>query len=129
MAGRWVYRRPFFRAAKQKIPLIRPEDAVKLVMVRRRKVALRLPQRIGPKSKVPLHPPFEGKQGPIKRFMRAVLRMREAMRRRLFFRPLEFPPTATPTPIHAPPRGEIVMAGAVEGAIFSAGAKRGEIDG
>lgn len=125
----WVYRRPFFRADKPKIPLERPEQAVKLTIVKRRRLFLRAPQRIGPKSKIPLPRTPDGKQGPIKRFMRAVMRMREAMRRRLAFRPFEFPPTAPATPIHAPPRGEIGMAGAVEGAIFSAGAKRGQIDG
>lgn len=162
--NRWVYRRPYFRIAKPKIPLHRgqaPFAALRRLRALRRKrhvirrriilaggvaaqqavthapirrVRIKPKQRIRPKIRRAVLPPvptFVGKQGPIPRFLKAVLRMRRHMLARLRWKPRpEFipPVIVVPSPGHAIDRGSIYSAGAVEGSIYSAGSKRGWVE-
>lgn len=163
--GRWVYRRPYFRVARPKIPLHRGQAPfaalrhLRAVRQRRHIIARRVVHVLGftqqannlthppvrrplVRFKPPKKPairrilvpatPFVGKQGPIARMLKAVQRARRHIQARLRWkpRPEEFPPIIVPTaPVHAIPRGDVFTAGAVEAAVFTAGAKRGKVGG
>lgn len=115
--------------ARPKIVLKRQQQAGHAIVRALRKI--QRPQRIQPTKRAPAPGGrFEGKQGPIRRLLKAIQRMREGMQRRLLFRPKEIPPIIVPQPIvHAISRGEIVTAGAVEGDVTTAVAVRGEVYG
>ena len=161
---RWVYRRPYLRVAKPKIPLHRgqaPFAALRRlravrqrrhILARRAVVVLglqvnnltmapvrRYPVQFKPPSKPKFHraliapaEPFVGKQGPILvKLLKAVQRIRLRFQARMRWKPFEeIPPIVVPQDfVHAIPRGSVFTAGAVEAAIYTAGAKRGRIGG
>ncbi len=153
--GKWVYRRPYFRQPRTRLPFTKRLHAWFLVhrrrapvrrrtQVRRRRVFIfgvtavvagvgyvfrlkprRAKRRVRARRRqitVLQHarPPANNLTGPVIRFRRAVSRIREAMIRRIRWRP---------KPVVPPTEPDERIEGSMKGRVFSSGLQRGRTVG